>query len=146
MASRSPDSWIVRPGVSCARDSITGRNCSRGRKELEAKIVDLDAIFLGEFQENAMRKDFTVSERVAIGKAIEEYLGNRQGQRTDKELVANFPQVKPGRKTREIAAEKAGFGNDATYRQAKKVVERAEPESSRRSKRSVSQCLKPPRW
>jgi hypothetical protein len=75
-----------------------------------------------------MRKDFAVSERVAIGKAIEEYLGNRQGQRTDKELVENFPQVEPGRKTREIAAEKAGFGNDASYRQAKKVVEHAVPE------------------
>jgi len=132
--------------VSCSRDSITGRTCSRGRKELAAKIVDLDAIFLGEFQENAMCTDFTVSERVAIGKAIEEYLGNRQGQRTDKELVENVPHVEPGRKTREIAAEKAGFGHDATYRQAKNVVERAELESSRRSKRSGSQCLKPPRW
>ena len=93
-----------------------------------------------------MRKDFTVSERVAIGKAIEEYLGNRHGQRPDKERVENLPHVKPGRKTRARAAEKAGFGNDATSRQAKKVGERAEPESSRRSKRSVSQCLKPPRW
>jgi hypothetical protein len=132
--------------VSCSRDSITGRNCSRGRKALEAKIVDLDAIILGEFQENAMRTDFTVSERVAIGKAIEGYLGNRQGQRTDKERVENVPHVEPGKQTREIAAEKAGFGHDATDRQAKKVGERAEPESSRRSKSSVSQCLKPPRW
>ena len=40
--------------------------------------MDLDAIILGEFHENEVRKDFTVSERVAIGKALEA-LGNRQG-------------------------------------------------------------------
>jgi ParB family chromosome partitioning protein len=85
-------------------------------------------IILGEFHENAMRKDFTVSERVAIGKALEQYLGSRQGQRTDKELVGNCPQVEPGRKTRELAAEKAGFESDRTYRRAKKVVDRAQPE------------------
>lgn len=35
--------------------------------------------------------------------------------KTDKELVENFPQVK-GRKTRQITAEKAGFGNETTYK------------------------------
>jgi hypothetical protein len=55
-----------------------------------------------------MRKNFTVSERVAIGEALEAYLGSRQGQRTDRELVENFPQVEAGKKTWELAAEKAG--------------------------------------
>lgn len=53
----------------------------------------------------------THSERVAIGEAIEAELGNRQGQRTDKEPVENFPQVAPGEKTRDLAAKAAGFGN-----------------------------------
>jgi len=47
---------------------------------------------------------------VAIAKAIEEEIGNRQGKRTDLELVVERPQVK-GDKTRAIAAEKAGFGS-----------------------------------
>jgi hypothetical protein len=41
--------------------------------------------------------------------------------------VENFPQL-DGRKSREIAAEKAGFGNETTYRQARKVTEEAIPE------------------
>lgn len=36
---------------------------------------------------------FKGKERVAIGKAIEEMLGERQGQRTDLELVEPVPQV-----------------------------------------------------
>jgi DNA modification methylase len=41
--------------------------------------------------------------------------------------VGKFPQVEPGKKTREAAAEKAGFGNDKTYRQAAKVVNNGTP-------------------
>ena len=68
-----------------------------------------------------LRQDFTVSERVAIGLAVEKEIGNRQGQRTDK-LSQNFGQVEK-KKTYHIAAEKAGFSNPETYRQAKKVAE-----------------------
>jgi hypothetical protein len=60
-------------------------------------------------------------ERVAIAKAIEEEIGNRQGKRTDLELVGDCPQVTAD-KTRAIAAEKAGFGSEVTYRRAKAVV------------------------
>lgn len=71
---------------------------------------------------NEVRKDFTASERVAIAKAIERKFGNRQGQRTDQPR-GKIPEVEPGKRTREAAAEKAGFGNDKTYRQAAKVVQ-----------------------
>lgn len=91
------------------------------------RVIDVPAIVLAEHAENEIRKDFTVSERVEIGKAVEAELGKRQGQRTDLaseghesllgELVVNCPQVDPGQKTREVAAEKAGFGNSETYRQ-----------------------------
>ncbi len=43
------------------------------------------------------------------------------------ENVENFPQL-DGKKSRQIAAEKAGFGNETTYRQARKVTEEAIPE------------------
>ena len=36
--------------------------------------------------------------------------------------MQNFAQGGPGQKTRDAAAERAGFGNHETYRQAAKVV------------------------
>ena len=74
---------------------------------------------------------------VAIGKAVEEELGKRQGQRTDlgsegqeglfEEIRRNLDELS-GKRTDEIAAKKAGFGNKETYRQAKAVTEKATPE------------------
>lgn len=95
------------------------------REMIEVRIVDLPNIVLGEFVENVIRKDFTPSERVEIGLAVEAELGNRAGFRTDLEPVDNCPQVERGTKTREIAAEKAGFDSYKTYERAKKVVEKA---------------------
>lgn len=96
-------------------------------KTILARIVDVTSIIAGEYAENEIRKDFTPSERVAIAKTIERKVGNRQGQRTDKQPVGKIPQVERGKKTREAAAEKAGFGNDKTYRQAAKVVQNGTP-------------------
>jgi len=90
-------------------------------------MIDIDSVLLGEYAENEVRKDFTVSERVEIAKAVEAELGNRRGQRTDLELVVNCPQVQ-GEKTRDIAAKKSGFGSSKTYERAKKVVDNATPE------------------
>lgn len=92
------------------------------KKTILARIVDVPSIINGEYAENEIRKDFTPSERVAIAKAIEKQVGKRQGQRTDK-LRGKIPEVAPGKRTRETASEKAGFGNDKTYRQATKVVQ-----------------------
>ena len=110
-----------------------------GRETIPARIVHVSSLLLAEHAENEIRKDFTPSERVAIAKAIEDEIGNRRGQRTDlksedqgellaAEPVANLPEVEAGKRTRDIAAEKAGFDSTTTYRQAKTVVEHAEPE------------------
>jgi hypothetical protein len=88
----------------------------------------VSSIVAGEHVENEIRKDFTVSERVAIGQTIEKELGNRRGQRTDRGLPENFPEVERGRETRQIVARRAGFGNETTYRQAKQVVASGVPE------------------
>lgn len=80
---------------------------------------------------------------MAIGEAIEAELGNRQGQRTDKEPVENFPQVAPGEKTRDLAAKAAGFGNGKTYEQAKKVANEAAPSSERAPARASNPTLGP---
>jgi N6-adenosine-specific RNA methylase IME4/ParB-like chromosome segregation protein Spo0J len=42
-----------------------------GWKTIPATVVDLEKVALGEFAENAVRKDFTLSEAVAIKRALE---------------------------------------------------------------------------
>ncbi|HEU0142132.1 MAG TPA: ParB N-terminal domain-containing protein [Bryobacteraceae bacterium] len=94
-------------------------------KTIPVIILQVSSIVAGEYAENEIRKDFTPSERVAIAKALEAEIGDRQGQRTDKELPPNPAEVVPGVETRDIAAKKAGFGGHTTYELAKKVVEKA---------------------
>jgi len=85
-------------------------------------VVNLESILLGEYAENELRKDFTKSERYANAKQIEALLGERRGRPSEKN-VEHSPHFELGTKTRDVAAEKAGFGNRMTYRQAKQVVE-----------------------
>lgn len=134
---------LLQPiGVTADNDLVFGQRRLKafqllGRSTIPARVIDVPAIVLAEHAENEIRKDFTVSERVEIGKAVETELGKRQGQRTDLanegqdsllgELGKNFNEVPKGR-TAEIAADKSGFGNEITYRQAKTVVEKATPE------------------
>jgi ParB family chromosome partitioning protein len=42
-----------------------------GWTEIPVNIIDLEAVTRGEFAENAVRKDFTLSEAVAIKRALE---------------------------------------------------------------------------
>lgn len=88
-----------------------------------ARVVYVSSILAGEYAENEIRKEFTPSERVEIGKALEAQLGERRG-RDNREYI---PELK-GRRTTELAAEKAGFGNRKTYDQAKQVVDHGAPE------------------
>ena len=98
------------------------------RDIIPARVVHVRSITAGEYAENEIRKDFTSSERVAIGKALEAEIGDRQGERTDIELPENIPEVESGVETREFAAKKAGFGNVKTYEHAKKVVDLGTPD------------------
>ena len=60
-----------------------------------------------------MRKGFTVSERVAIGAAIEAELAQRHGtNQHSKEDTENFPA--PKGETRDLVAKATGFGNGKT--------------------------------
>jgi ParB family chromosome partitioning protein len=89
-----------------------------GRDAIPVRQVSIDSIVLGEMAKNELRKDFTVSERVAIGKAVEERTKERRGR----DNPQNLAELR-GKETRTIAAEKSGFGNAETYRQAKTIVD-----------------------
>lgn len=120
---------VTRDGVLvCGERRFRAMRDILGWKTIPVIVLEVSSIVEGEYAENEIRKDFTPSERVAIGRAIEAEIGKRQGRRTDLEPVENLPQVPPGTKTRELAAEKAGFGNARTYQQAKKVTEDGAPE------------------
>ena len=94
------------------------------QEKINARIIHLADIVEGEYAENELRKDFTVTERIAIMDSIKT-LG--QGSRTDLQPRQNFAEVKTPAK-KEDAAKQAGLGNKETARQAKKVVEKALPE------------------
>ena len=92
--------------------------------EIPAVVLSVDSILAGEYAENEFRKQFTPSERAAIGRAIEEELGNRKGQRTD--LAAIAAKSSEGR-TVDLAARRAGFKSAETFERAKAVAERGAP-------------------
>ncbi|MGI2326070.1 MULTISPECIES: hypothetical protein [unclassified Methylococcus] len=78
------------------------------------------------------------AEKVAIARAIEDELkvkaaerqialaGTRKGDNSD--LRNNCYEGEPGKRSDEVAAEKAGFGSHMTYRRAKRVVDKGVPE------------------
>jgi ParB family chromosome partitioning protein len=86
-------------------------------------ILNLESLLAGEYAENEFRKEFTASDGAAIGAAIEKEIGKQQG----KQLVQNISQVEPV-KTRDLIAQRAGFGNPTTMAQAQRVLERGTPE------------------
>jgi len=102
-----------------------------GKETIPARIFDVETddpinALRMERAENVHRLDLTPSEKVEIGRRIEEAVGKRQGQRTDfhniGEPVPDLAQVQPGMKTREIAATAVGMKRE-TYRQAKAIVD-----------------------
>lgn len=102
---------------------------SLGWDEVEVRVFEPADLLLAEHDENEFRKAFTVSERVAIAKAVKERAGERRGRpKTEEEIPEISPEIPSGEETREIAAEKAGFGSSFTLRQAEKVVEQGVPE------------------
>ena len=96
------------------------------KKTILARIVDVTSILAGEYHENEISKDFTPSERVAIAKAIEQQIGNRRGQRRTGNVGQKLQTLTPARRP-VTPPQRAGFGNDETYRQAAKVVESGTP-------------------
>lgn len=101
---------------------------SLGWVEIEARVIDCDAL-QAEHDENEIRKQFTVTERLAIAQRIAERLcppgETRQGRPS--KSVENSTNLEKGR-TDEISAKGAGFGSKDTYRAAQKVVEHGAPE------------------
>jgi N6-adenosine-specific RNA methylase IME4 len=102
---------------------------SLGWSEIPVTVVDLDSIVRGEFAENTFRKDFTLSEAVAIKRAVEPRekaaAKGRQGTRTDKHQ-GKLPTSSMGRAA-DKAAQATGMAR-RTLEKAEAVVDAAEAE------------------
>ena len=108
-----------------------------GWPEVPVRVVNLEDPVRAEFHENTVRKDFLPSEAVAIAKAVEDLEGARararQGTRTDLQHLGKLPTSERGRAADKIAA-LAGCSR-RTLEKAREVVEAAEREPERFSKR-----------
>jgi ParB family chromosome partitioning protein len=103
-----------------------------GWTHVPVNVVDIDAVVRGEYAENSFRKDFTLSEAVAIKRELEPLeraaAKERQGTRTDKH-PGKLPTSSMGR-----AADKAAVVTGRarrTLEKAEAVVDAAEAEPER---------------
>lgn len=101
-----------------------------GMTEVPVNVVKLEDLTKGEFHENMVRKDFTISELVAIQRHYEPLvketrIGHRLTKEEEKkgEESAPFPKGK----TRDIVSKFAGVSHN-TLMKAEKIVEAAEQE------------------
>jgi len=103
------------------RKSRTGwalPNRSGADDDIEALKVERD--------ENEMRKQFTVTERLAIAQRISERMQGRVGGDRKSDQAGNISGMDKG-DTRDIAARRAGLGSGKTLEAAQRVVERGTP-------------------
>jgi hypothetical protein len=121
---------LLQPiGITEDRRLVFGQRRLRAVRDIlrwptiPARVVRVSSILAGEYVENEVRKDFTASERAAIGAVVERELGERRGRHNPD----NCPEFQ-GTETRELAARKAGFDSYKSYERAKKVVELGAPE------------------
>lgn len=93
-----------------------------GRKTIPARIVPVKSLFLAEIAENTVRKEYTISERVAIADALRGYThgGDRRSEQARKCDVEAL--------TVDEAAKRAGFGSQDTYLRAHSVIQHGIPE------------------
>ena len=101
-----------------------------GWQEIPATVVDLQDIVRGEHDENALRKDFTPSEAVAIARALEPMEREAAKERQLSTLVQNRSEKFSEREKGEAlvkVARTVGMSR-ITFTKAREVVEAAEQE------------------
>jgi ParB-like chromosome segregation protein Spo0J len=93
-----------------------------GWEKIPARIVDVQSVLHGQFAENLLRKQYTVSERIAIVEAMRsfEHGGDRRSKQVRKCDDENL--------TVDEAAKLAGLGGKDGYFRAKGVIDKAVPE------------------
>jgi N6-adenosine-specific RNA methylase IME4 len=129
---------VVRPDGMLIAGERRLRACQMlGWTEILVNVVDLDQIVRGEYAENAYQKPPTLSERVAIKRALEPLEKaaakerQREGGRAGGKASGNLPQASTGRAA-DKAAKATGIGiSRRTLEKAEAVVDAAERDPKR---------------
>jgi N6-adenosine-specific RNA methylase IME4 len=121
---------VITPDATLIAGARRLEACKRlGWTHIPVTVVGLDNIVRGEFAENNVRKDFTLSEAVAIKRALEPIeraaATERQGARTDKH-PEKFSTGSSGRALDNVA--KVVGKHRTTIAKAEAIVEAAEAE------------------
>jgi DNA modification methylase len=128
LAQSIGDTELLQPiGITPDHELIFGERRLRAcrdvmkRETILARIIDVKSVLLGQFAENAFRKEFTPSEMVAIVEAIRSF---RHGgdRKSDQQRKCGLEAL-----TTEQAVKKVGWSKD-TFRRANHVVENGSPE------------------
>ena len=122
---------VIRPDGYLIAGERRLRACrALGWSEIPVRVVDLENLITGEAAENFCRKDFTLSEAVAIKRALEPDL--REAAMARQSAGTPVQSLHKGR-TREKVAAFAGFSHE-TLRKAEAVVAAAEAEPGKYGK------------
>jgi ParB/RepB/Spo0J family partition protein len=86
LARSIEEEGLLQPvGVTEDMDLVFGERRLRACRDIlrwqtiPARVVHVSRIVAGEYAENEIRKDFTVSERIAVAKTLEGQLPHRNG-------------------------------------------------------------------
>src|SRR5262245_34002914 len=127
---------VIRPdGMLIAGERRLRAAKLLGWAHIPITVVDIDAVVRGEFAENAHRKNFTLSEAVAIKRALEPLEQaaakerQREGGRAGGKASGNLPQASSGRAA-DKAAKATGMAR-RTLEKAEAIVDAAEAEPER---------------
>jgi ParB/RepB/Spo0J family partition protein len=127
---------VIRPDGQLIAGARRLAACKQlGWNDISATVIDLHSVVRGEFAENVHRKDFTLSESVAIKRALEPVeraaAKERQGERTDKH-PEKFSKCSNGRALDKVATFVGK--HRTTIAKAEAVVAAAEAEPEKFSK------------
>lgn len=96
-----------------------------GNKKILVHPIHLQEVLQGKISLNNLLMQFPISEKISIGMALEQTLGNRQGQRNDLPQLQHIStEVTRGVQTRTITAKLIGFKNHFLYVEAKFVMQK----------------------
>ena len=130
---------VVRPdGILIAGQRRLAACRLLGWTDIPVTVIDLDSVVRGEHDENILRKDFTITEIIALGNDISitdriavgrqeleprerAAAKERQGTRTDIEPSGNFPEGSASRAIDRVAS--AVGMSRPTYEKAKAVID-----------------------
>ena len=94
----------------------------RWKKLVIACHISLEDLRDRKYEVHHLIKAFDLFERVAIRNALENFIGKRQGRRTDLNELVDLPSQVQGIKTRDFVAEVLGFGSDYVCRMLNKIL------------------------